>query len=106
MKERNGWSSPRSIQTSEGEFIFLRGFTTSTRFIHPEIITLFRSVDNADFELVTTGRANIPRIRVEEMKQLLERVKIQEIEVYGSYKHEAFDEMSSLDMIFVCRKTG
>ncbi len=106
MKERNGWSAPRSIQTSEGEFVFLRGFTTSKRFIHPEIITLFRPVDNSDFDLVTTGRSNIPRITVNEMNRILERVEFRDTEVYGSYKRESFDENSSLDMIFVCRKSG
>ncbi|MHA1994377.1 MAG: class I SAM-dependent methyltransferase [Candidatus Hodarchaeales archaeon] len=106
MKERNGWSSPRSVRMSEGEYVFLRGFTTTENFIHPEIVTLFRSSEVSDYELVTTGKTNIPRISVQKMKQLLEEADLNEIKVYGNYQKDSFDEFSSPDMIFSCEKSG
>ncbi|MHA1978383.1 MAG: class I SAM-dependent methyltransferase [Candidatus Hodarchaeales archaeon] len=103
MKERNGWSPPRTIRTSEGEYVFLRGFTTSDEFVHPEILTLFRSSDESEFQLCTTGRANIPRISVQKMRQLLEKEDFTDIKVFGTYQRDPFEKGSSPDMIFVCQ---
>ncbi len=104
MKERNGWSPPRNIQTVDGEYIFLRGFTTTPNFIQPEIVTLFRASSDSDFELMTTGKTNIPRITIHKMKQLLEDAGFIEIALYGDYHKKSFYESSSQDMIFACRQ--
>ncbi len=104
MKERNGWSAPRQIRTNSGEYVFLRGFTTTKRFIHPEIITLFRTNEEDEFQLKTTGRANIPRISVEEMNLLLQRADFTNIHVYGDYNKGPFHADSSSDMIFIAER--
>ena len=106
LRERNGWSPPRSVRTPNGEYVFLRGFSTDENFIHPEIVTLFRKSEVSDYELVTTGIANIPRITVHKMKELLEVTQFKNIEVYGSYNKDSYDGDSSTDMIFVCNKRG
>ncbi|MFX0149994.1 MAG: class I SAM-dependent methyltransferase [Candidatus Hodarchaeota archaeon] len=100
--EREGWSSPRSITTADGEFIFLRGFTTTAKCIHPEILTLYKSNNEAKWEIQTSGRANIPRISHQEMIKLLNQFEFREIRVFGSYHEEVFDPDNSVDMIFVC----
>jgi SAM-dependent methyltransferase len=103
MKERDGWSPPRTITTKDGEYIFLRGFQTSEDYVHPEIITLFRSNNLEEYNLVTTGRANIPRITAKDMVNILKQNTFKNIDVYGDYKKRSFDPSSSLDMIFVAR---
>jgi SAM-dependent methyltransferase len=100
--ERDGWSSPHSINTADGEFIFLRGFTTTAKCIHPEILTLFRPNNDSKWEMRSTGRANIPRISHQEMITLLNQFGFREISVFGSYQKEKFDPDKSVDMIFVC----
>jgi glycine/sarcosine N-methyltransferase len=104
MKERNGWSAPRQVRTESGEYVFLRGFTTSNKFIHPEIITLFRSKDEDEFQLKSTGRANIPRISVQEMTLLLQQADFGKIQVYGDYLKGTFNAQTSSDMIFIAER--
>ena len=101
-KEREGWSPPRSVIDERGEYVFLRGFTTTENFIHPEIITLFRLEKSADWQLTTTGRSNIPRVNHTELSLLLKRHGFNRIRVFGNYKQSAFDSSTSQDMIFVC----
>lgn len=103
MKEREGWSPPRSVKSQEGEYIFLRGFHTSKEFIHPEILTLFRANDSDQYQIAATGGTNIPRITVKAMKELLNVYNFENIEVYGNYQKEDFDPSTSLDMIFIAR---
>lgn len=104
MKERNGWSAPRQVRTESGEYIFLRGFTTNKSFIHPEIITLFRLKEENEFQLKTTGKANIPRISVEEMTLLLQQYDFTNIRVYGDYFKGSFNAQTSSDMIFIAER--
>jgi len=104
MKERNGWSAPRQVRTESGEYVFLRGFTTTKSFIHPEIITLFRANEEDDFQLRTTGRANIPRISVKEMTLLLQQADFTNIHVYGDYFKGSFNAQTSSDMIFIAER--
>lgn len=101
-KERNGWSPPRSVINEQGEYVFLRGFTTTESFIHPEIITLFKSGGDVNWKLTTTGRANIPRISHTVMSSLLKEHGFDKIRVFGNYKKSTFDSSTSEDMIFVC----
>ncbi|MFW9905184.1 MAG: class I SAM-dependent DNA methyltransferase [Candidatus Thorarchaeota archaeon] len=101
-KERHGWSPPRSIITPEGEFIFLRGFSTSTDFIHPEILTLYRPQNEEKWEMISSGKASIPRINNEEMSSLLKRYNFNKIRVFGDYQKTRFSSSSSIDMIYVC----
>jgi 2-polyprenyl-3-methyl-5-hydroxy-6-metoxy-1,4-benzoquinol methylase len=100
-RERNGWSQPRSILTDEGEFIFLRGFETTEKFIHPEIITLFKAKNEKNWVISSTGRSNIPRIKKKEMTSLLELNGFKKINVFGDYKKSLFHSEKSVDMIFV-----
>ncbi len=104
VKERNNWSAPRQVRTKSGEYVFLRGFTTTKRFIHPEIITLFRTNEEEEFQLKTTGKANIPRISVEEMTLLLQQADFTNIRVYGDYNKGPFNADSSSDMIFIAER--
>jgi SAM-dependent methyltransferase len=101
-KERHGWSTPRSIVTPEGEFIFLRGFSTSSDFIHPEIVTLYRPQNEDKWEMISTGKASIPRINNEEMISLLKKYNFTNIQVFGDYQRNEFRSSSSIDMIYVC----
>jgi SAM-dependent methyltransferase len=101
MIERNGWSKPRTITTSKGEIVFLRGFTTSERFIHPEIITLYRENSTEPYQLFSTGRASIPRITLSKMNSLLKRNSFKKIRVFGDYSKSEFQAKRSTDMIFV-----
>lgn len=101
-KERNGWSAPRSVVTTEGEYIFLRGFTTTEMFIHPEIITLFRPNNGQEWQMTTTGKANIPRIDIKTMSSLLQEFGFRDIKVFGNYQRISFQSSSSADMIFKC----
>ncbi|MFX0123932.1 MAG: class I SAM-dependent methyltransferase [Candidatus Hodarchaeota archaeon] len=101
-KEREGWSTPRTIITTEGEFIFLRGFSTTEEFIHPEILTLYRSKNDNIWKMTSTGKANIPRISQREMTSLLEKYNFTNIKVFGDYHKNLFDPSSSMDMIYVC----
>ncbi len=101
-QERQGWSTPRSISTTEGEFIFLRGFSTTEKFIHPEILTLYKLKDEIKWEMTSTGKANIPRINQGEMTSLLEKYNFKNIKVFGDYRKTLFDPSSSIDMIYVC----
>ncbi|UCE13253.1 MAG: class I SAM-dependent methyltransferase [Candidatus Heimdallarchaeota archaeon] len=100
-KEREGWSPPRSVVTDNGEYIFLRGFTTTEKFIHPEIITLFQSQDNKEWEMITTGKTNIPRISYKSMVSLLQEVGFTDVRVFGDYNKSPFDPLSSVDMITI-----
>ncbi|MHA1946231.1 MAG: class I SAM-dependent methyltransferase [Candidatus Hodarchaeales archaeon] len=101
MNERNGWSAPRRVITELGEYVFLRGFSTTKKFIHPEILTLFRGKDEDEFQLKTTGKANIPRITVEEMTLLLQQADFSNIRVFGDYFKKPFNAQTSTDMIFI-----
>ena len=101
-KERHGWSAPRSIITLEGEFIFLRGFSTTDHYIHPEILTLYRPKDEAKWEMKSTGRVSIPRINQKEMTKLLKKYDFTNIKVFGDYQKKLFNSSSSIDMIYVC----
>ncbi len=101
MKKRNGWSVPRQVNTELGEYVFLRGFTTTKKFIHPEIITLFRAKAEDEFQLKTTGKANIPRISVEEMTLMLQKADFSNIRVFGDYFKGPFNTLTSTDMIFI-----
>ncbi len=100
-KERTGWSQPRSLITDDGEYIFLRGFETTEKFIRPEIITLFRSKNENNWGISSTGRSNIPRVKKKEMVSLLKMNGFKKIEVYGDYQKTIFNSESSIDMIFV-----
>lgn len=102
MNERQGWSTPRSIVTPEGEFIFLRGFSTSNDFIHPEILTLYRPQNEDQWKMISTGKASIPRINEKEMTILLEKYNFRRIKVFGDYYRTKFSSSSSIDMIYVC----
>ncbi len=102
-KERVGWSNPRYISNNEGEFLFLRGFSTSEFYIHPEILTLFKATTSDDWILYSTGKANIPRIKQKEMNSLLEKYGFYDIQFFGNYRHEIFDPINSIDMITVAR---
>jgi SAM-dependent methyltransferase len=102
-KVREGWSNPRTISNDEGEFLFLRGFSTSKYFIHPEILTLFRETASDDWILFTTGKAKIPRINQKEMISLLERYGFHDVQFFGNYQREIFDPINSVDMIIVAR---
>lgn len=101
-KERHGWSVPRSIITTEGEFIFLRGFSTSINFIHPEILTLYRPQNEKKWEMSSTGKASIPRINNKEMSSLLKKYFFNKIRVFGDYHRTPFNSSNSIDMIYVC----
>ena len=101
-KERHGWSTPRSIVTPEGEFIFLRGFSTTDHYIHPEILTLYRPKDKEKWEMNSTGKASIPRINQKKMTTLLKKYDFTNIKVFGDYQRQFFDPSSSMDMIYVC----
>ncbi|MFX0206099.1 MAG: class I SAM-dependent DNA methyltransferase, partial [Candidatus Hodarchaeota archaeon] len=101
-KERHGWSTPRSIITPEGEFIFLRGFSTSIDFIHPEILTLYRPQNDKKWEMSSTGKASIPRINNKEMSSLLKKYNFNKIRVFGDYHRTPFSSSNSIDMIYVC----
>ena len=101
MKEREGWSVPRTISISNGEIVFLRGFTTSKRFIHPEILTLYRKNSTQPYQLTSTGRASIPRITITEMINLLKNYGFKKIRIYGDYNKSEFQAEHSTDMIFV-----
>ncbi|MFX1516138.1 MAG: class I SAM-dependent methyltransferase [Promethearchaeota archaeon] len=101
-KERHGWSTPRSIITLEGEFIFLRGFSTTRKFIHPEILTLYKPKNGDKWEMSSTGKANIPRINQKEMTALLKKSDFTNIKVFGDYQRKLFNPSSSIDMIYVC----
>ncbi len=102
-KERNGWSQPHSVITKQGEYIFLRGYTTTENFVHPEIITLFRPNNDAKWQMKTTGRANIPRIGHARMSFLLNKHGFRNIRVFGDYQKSPFKPSSSVDMIYVCK---
>ena len=101
-KERDGWSPPRSVVTDDGEYIFLRGFTTTEKFIHPEIITLFRSQDDKNWEMTTTGKTHIPRISHKKMVSLLRKHGFSDVRVFGDYNRNPFDPLTSVDMITIC----
>ncbi|MFX0211541.1 MAG: class I SAM-dependent methyltransferase [Candidatus Hodarchaeota archaeon] len=101
-KVRREWSSPRSVLTREGEYVFLRGFTSSEKYIHPEIITLYRPKNNVKWKMVTTGKANIPRISQGKMISLLSKYNFKNIKVFGDYLKNPFNPSNSVDMIFVC----
>ena len=101
-KERHGWSVPRSIITPDGEFIFLRGFSTSIDFIHPEILTLYRPQNEKKWEMTSTGKASIPRINNKEMSYLLKKYNFNKIRVFGDYHRTSFSSSNSIDMIYVC----
>ncbi|UCG01200.1 MAG: class I SAM-dependent methyltransferase [Candidatus Heimdallarchaeota archaeon] len=101
-KERSGWSAPRSINTTEGEYIFLRGFSTSEKFVHPEILTLYRPKEATKWEMTSTGKANILRINQSKMISLLKKFDFTNIKVFGDYQKNIFQSSDSVDMIFVC----
>ena len=100
-KERNGWSKPRSISIEDGEILFLRGFSTDEKFVHPEILTLFRLKGESEWQMDTPGKANIPRINNEKMREILKENGFKNIRVFGNFKKEVFDSENSVDMIFV-----
>jgi ubiquinone/menaquinone biosynthesis C-methylase UbiE len=100
-KEREGWSIPRSVVTDEGEFVFLRRFSTSKEFVHPEIITFFKQKNGEFWQNVSTGGGKIPRISQISMISLLQEKGFQNIRVYGNYQKKPFKSSSSTDMIFV-----
>lgn len=103
-KERNSISPPRSISTKNGEYIFIRRFSTSIRHIHPEITTLFRSNNQADWKMIIDGPANIPRIKSRDMKDILSESGFSDINLYGDYQKSAFDPSGSVDMIWAAGK--
>lgn len=100
-KERNGWSKPRTITTNDGEILFLRGFSTDEKFVHPEILTLFKPKGESEWQMDTPGKANIPRINHKDMWEILKENGFKNIRVYGNFKKEVFDSENSVDMIFV-----
>ncbi len=100
-KERNSWSKPRTISTDDGEFMFLRGFSTDEKFVHPEILTLFKPKGESEWQMDTPGKANIPRINHKKMLAILKENGFKNIRVYGNFKKEAFNSENSVDMIFV-----
>ncbi len=100
-KSREGWSTPRTIQTETGEFLFLRGFSTSKNFVHPQILTLFKEKDKEKWIITSTGKANIPRITNKDMTSLLESHNFHDLQIYGDYQKQIFDPKISVDMIIV-----
>ncbi|MFW9998176.1 MAG: hypothetical protein ACFFD4_39405, partial [Candidatus Odinarchaeota archaeon] len=103
-RERNGWSNPRQIKTEEGEYIFMRRFATDEQFVHPEIVTLFKSVNSETWEMAVRGPSNIPRINHVEMESLLQKYGFTNIRLYGNYQKAIFDSEKSVDMIWVSQK--
>ncbi|MHA1802701.1 MAG: class I SAM-dependent methyltransferase [Candidatus Heimdallarchaeaceae archaeon] len=103
-KDRNGWSRPTSHRTKHGEYIFIRGFKTTNKTINPEILTLFKNGGNPQWELLSVGSAEIPRITKNNLVKILEKNLFKNIQVFGSYLSEHFIQNSSMDMIFVCEK--
>ena len=102
-KERDSWSLPRSVQQEEGEYVFLRRFTTTKDYIQPEILTLFREKDKSEWKLVTSSRTNIPRISSSKMSSYLENASFKVLNVFGDYDMNKFTT-ESVDMIFVAKK--
>ncbi len=102
-KDREGWSNPRTVINEDGEFIFLRGFSTSKDYIHPEILTLFRAETDKEWSFHSTGRANIPRIGKQRMIYLLENHGFYEIQILGNYQREQYNPIDSIDMIVVAK---
>ncbi len=102
-KERNSWSPPRSVHREEGEYVFLRGFSTTENYIQPEILTLFREKDKSEWIMVTSGKTNIPRITSSRMSSYLENASFKVLNIYGDYEMNKFTP-DSVDMIFVAKK--
>ncbi|MFW9777804.1 MAG: class I SAM-dependent methyltransferase [Candidatus Heimdallarchaeota archaeon] len=100
-KERNGWSTPRSVRTREGEYIFLREFRTTLEYIIPQILTLFRPNNEKSWAFSSMGPTTIPRITRQGMFNILKKAGFGQIEFYGSYRSEEFDPQRSTDMIAV-----
>jgi len=100
-KSREGWSTPRTIQTETGEFLFLRGFSTSKNSVHPQILTLFKEKSKENWIITSTGKASIPRITRKDMISLLESYNFHDIQIYGDYQKQIFDPNTSVDMIIV-----
>lgn len=103
-KERNGWSNVRSLKTEEGEYIFLRRFATTEKFIQPEIITLHKGPSAKEWEMAVNGPAYIPRVSRDEMETFLKKLKFDNIRVYGDYRKAPFNSSSSVDMIWIAEK--
>ncbi|WP_455464191.1 class I SAM-dependent methyltransferase [Candidatus Hodarchaeum mangrovi] len=103
-KERKGWSQPRYVSNNSGEFLFLRGFTTSATHLHPEILTLHREKDSPEWRLYTTGSASIPRVTKEELISILEKNGFIIQNIFGDYESNIYISEESIDMIFVCKK--
>ncbi len=103
-KDRNNWSAPRAIRKSEGEYIFLRGFTTTQNHIHPEILTLFRESGKSEWILNSTGKSSIPRISSKGMSTLLEQNSFKVLKIFGDYRKNNFSNTNSQDMIFFTGK--
>ncbi|MHA1968923.1 MAG: class I SAM-dependent methyltransferase [Candidatus Hodarchaeales archaeon] len=102
-KEREGWSNPRTVINEDGEFVFLRGFSTSKNYIHPEILTLFRAETDKEWSFHSTGKANIPRISKKDITSLLKIHGFYEIQIFGNYQRDQYDSGTSIDMIVVAK---
>ncbi|MFW9855175.1 MAG: class I SAM-dependent methyltransferase [Candidatus Thorarchaeota archaeon] len=100
-KERNGWSIPRSVQTSDGEFVFLREFRTTTEYVIPQILTLYRPYEESSWAFNSLGPTMIPRTTRKAMLNILKKAGFGQVEFYGSYEWEKFDPQTSVDMIVV-----
>ncbi len=103
-KERNSWSRPRPVSVKDGELIFIRNFTTKTRYVTPLIITLFRKKGEEEWDMEVSDPPQIPRISSLEMRSLIKKYGFKDICLYGSYQEESFKSRKSVDMLWTALK--
>ncbi|MGM0568131.1 MAG: class I SAM-dependent methyltransferase [Elusimicrobiota bacterium] len=99
-KKRNSWSKPRGAFSEEGEYVFLRNFSTTKKFVRPLIITLFRRKGLKEWSMETQGPVDIPRISSGDMSKLIEKSGFKDVNLYGSYSRQPFKSGRSVDMIW------
>ncbi len=99
-KERNSWSEPRSAVTENGEYVFLRSFSTSSKFMHPFFITLFKAAGERKWEMETAGPADIPRISSKQVIKIMKKTGLIDIKLFGSYQMDPFKSSRSVDMVW------
>ncbi|MFC1770328.1 class I SAM-dependent methyltransferase [Candidatus Margulisiibacteriota bacterium] len=104
-KERNGFSKPRTVETEDTRYIFLRKFTTSQKYIHSEIIALSQAKNETDWKISTRGPGNMPRISRAALEKSLKKCGFKKIKIFGDYLQNKFDKEKSVDMIWVAQKS-
>ncbi|MHA1168983.1 MAG: class I SAM-dependent methyltransferase [Candidatus Hodarchaeales archaeon] len=100
-KERNSWSDPRNVVTDNGEYIFVRKFVTDEEYLQLEIIILFRTKGKESWDMKIQGPVNIPRIKHEELLDILKAAGFKKIDLHGDYALNKFDPSSPVDMIII-----